>query len=81
MTKSLTLCIRNEGNLAVTLSKTLANCNPSSLQSYLTLNWNYGGQTIIPSATLAVTLSLTVASNTPATSSFGFDTIITAQCS
>jgi hypothetical protein len=74
----LILYIRNEGTAAVTLSKSLSNWNPSSLSSYLTLSWNYGNQALNPSTSLAITLSLTVASNTPATSSFGFDTIITA---
>jgi outer membrane biosynthesis protein TonB len=77
-TKTMTLYIRNEGTTQVSLTKSLANWNPANLSAYLALNWNYSNQTIAPTANVAVTLSLTVASNTPATTSFGFDTTLTA---
>jgi hypothetical protein len=78
-TTTLTLYVRNEGTTAVTLSKSVTNWNPTSLSSYLTLNWDYNNQAVNPSAVVAVTLSLTIAANAPVTSSFGFDTTITAM--
>jgi hypothetical protein len=77
-TTTLTLYVRNEGTTAVTLSKSVANWNPTNLSSYLTLNWNYNNQAVSPSAVVAITLSLTIATNAPVTSSFGFNTTITA---
>jgi hypothetical protein len=74
----MTLYIRNEGTTPVTLTKSLANWNPTNLAAYLALNWNYSNQAIVPATNVVVTLSLTVASNTPATNSFGFDTTLTA---
>ena len=80
-TTALTLYVRNEGTTAITLYKSVANWNPAGLSNYLTLYWNYNNQSINPSASLALTLSLTVADNTPVTNSFGFDTTITATSS
>lgn len=73
-----TLYIRNEGQSAVSLYKSVTNWTPTTLSNYLTLSWNYADQTINPNDVLEVTLFLSVAANTPATSSFGFDTVITA---
>ena len=78
-TKTITIYVRNEGNQGVVLSKALNNWNPTTLSNYIALSWNYANQVINPSATLTVTLSLNVATNTPATSNFSFDTIITAM--
>jgi hypothetical protein len=77
-TKTITIYVHNEGSQGVTLSKSITNWNPTTLSNYLTLNWNYTNQIVSPSTTLAVTLSLIVASNTPAMSSFSFDTTIIA---
>jgi hypothetical protein len=78
VTKNLSIWVRNEGTAAIMISKSLSNVSPSTISNYLTLNWNYNSQTLSPSAVLEVTLSLTVAANTPA-ASFGFDTTITAM--
>jgi hypothetical protein len=77
-TKTVTLYVRNQGTTPVTLSKTTTNLTPTTLTSYLTLNWNYVGQTVNPGAVQSVTVSLTVAANTPATSNFSLDMTITA---
>ena len=77
-TSTLVIYVRNQGNTAVTLSKGLSNFSPSTLSSYLTLNWDYSNQALSPGATLKVTLSLVVSSSTPVMSSFGFSTTITA---
>ena len=77
-TKTITIYVHNQGNQGVTLSKSITNYNPATLSTYLTLTWDYSNQTVSPSATLAVKLSLTVAPNTPATNNFGFSATITA---
>jgi hypothetical protein len=77
-TKTITVYLHNQGNQGVTLSKSIANWNPATLSNYLTLTWDYSNQSVNPSATLAVKLSLTVAPNTPVTNSFGFSATITA---
>jgi hypothetical protein len=75
---TVTLYVWNKANTAVTLTKSTANWNPSTLSNYLTLNWDYGGQTIPSNGTKKVTLTLSLAANTPYMSNFSFDTSITA---
>ena len=74
--KSLTMYVRNEGNSAVTLSKSISNWNPSTISNYLTLTWDYSGQTISPRTSVQVTLTLTVSASITDVSSFSFDTTI-----
>ncbi len=75
-TRTVSLYVRNEGTVAVTLTKAMTNLSPASLDNFLTLTWNYDGQTLSPQATLAVTLTLSVSASTPVTPNFGFDTIV-----
>ena len=78
-TTSMVLYVRNQATSPVTLSLTASNFNPSNVASYLTLSWGYGNQVLTAGGVLKITLTLAVASNTPAFSNFGFDTIITAS--
>jgi hypothetical protein len=80
-TSTITLYVLNEGTQPVTLSLSLTNLSPTSLSSYLSLTWNYGGQTLKPSASLAVTLSLAVSATASGTSNFSFNTVITGTSS
>ncbi len=77
-TTNMVLYVRNEANSPVTLSKALSNWNPASLSTYLSLSWDYSNQAVAAGNILKVTLTLTIASNTPAVSNFGFSTTITA---
>jgi hypothetical protein len=77
-TSTLTLYVLNQGNSAVTLSKAMSNFSPSTLSSYLTLNWDYSGQALNSGATLKITLALTVSTSTPTMASFSFSNSITA---
>jgi hypothetical protein len=77
-TKTVAFYIRNNGNSPITLSKTVGNFNPTTVGTYLTLNWDYYNQVLNPGSTLKITLTLNVASNTPTFSNFNFDTAITA---
>jgi len=77
-TTTLTLWTKNQGDTPITLTKAMTNVNPTNAVNYLTLNWDYAGQTIPQSGILKLTLSLVVSPNVQAISSFSFDTVITA---
>ena len=74
--KSVTIYIRNEGNSPVTLSKATSNWSPATASTIITLAWNYNGQTINAGASLQVTFTLTVASNTAGINTFSVDITI-----
>lgn len=75
--KTVTVYVRNEGTTGVTLSKATQNWNPSTASSYMTLNWNYSGQTLSVNQVLQVKLTLTVSSTVSGITSFSFDITIT----
>jgi hypothetical protein len=72
-TKSYSIYIRNEGSLPLTLSMSTANWSPSSASNYLTLTWNYNGQTVNANDYVQVTFTLAVSSGVTGISSFSFD--------
>jgi hypothetical protein len=76
--KTMTVYIRNEGNAAATLSKAAQNWNPSTASSYITLNWNYAGQTLGANQVLQLKLTLVVSSTVSGITNFSFDITITA---
>jgi len=76
--KTVTVYVRNEGNTVATLSKATQNWNPSTASSYLTLNWNYSGQTLSVNQVLQVKLTLVVSSTVSGITSFNFEITITA---
>ena len=73
-----TIYIRNEGNSAATLSMTTSNWNPTSASSYMTLSWDYGGQTLSVNQVVQVKLTLAVSSSVTGITNFSFDITITA---
>jgi hypothetical protein len=76
--KTATVYVRNEGNAVATLSKATQNWNPPTASSYMTLNWNYAGQTLGVSQVLQIKLTLIVSSTISGITSFSFDITITA---
>jgi hypothetical protein len=74
--KSFSIYLHNEGNSAVTLSESTSNWNPSAAATYLTLSWNYNGQTIEADKNLQVTLTLSVSANITGITNFSFDIIV-----
>jgi hypothetical protein len=76
--KNVTVYVRNEGNAAATLSKAAQNWNPSTASSYMSLNWNYAGQTLSVNQVIQVKLTLVVSSTVSGITNFSFDIIITA---
>jgi hypothetical protein len=71
--KSFSMYIRNEGTSALTLSISTSNWSPSTASNYITLNWNYNGQTVNPNEYVSVTFTLTVSNSIAGVSSFSFD--------
>jgi hypothetical protein len=76
-TATSTMYVRNEGNVAITLSIQAANWNPTSAEGYLTLGWNRDGYVLQPNQTIEALLTLTVSSNINGITNFSFDIIIT----
>ncbi len=76
--KTVTVYVRNEGNSVTTLSKATQNWDPSTASSYMTLNWNYAGQTLNVNQVLQTKLTLIVSSAISGITSFSFDITITA---
>ncbi len=77
--RTVTIYIRNEGNTAVTLSRTTQNWNPTTSSNYMTLNWTYSGQTLSVNQVLLIRLMLVVSSNISGITNFSFDITITAS--
>jgi len=76
--KIVTVYVRNEGNALATLSKATQNWNPSTASSYMTLNWNYAGQTLSANQVLQIKLTLVISQAVSGITSFSFNITITA---
>jgi hypothetical protein len=74
-----TVYIRNEGNSAATLAMTVSNWNPSNSPSYMTLRWDYTGQSVSKGQVIQVKFTLGVSSSISGITSFGFNMTITAN--
>ncbi len=74
-----TIYIRNEGNAAASLSVATSNWSPSSASSYLTLSWDYGGQSLGTGEVVQVKFTLSASPDTAGITSFSFDITITAN--
>ena len=72
-----TAYIRNEGTVAVSLSKTTGNWNPTTAAGNMTLSWNRDGYILSSNAVVQATLTLSVSSSVTGISSFSFDITIT----
>ncbi|HKZ94582.1 MAG TPA: hypothetical protein VJ249_08400 [Candidatus Bathyarchaeia archaeon] len=77
--KSTTIYIKNTGNSPITLAMTTSNWNPSNASNYMTLIWNYGGQTLNANEVIQARFTLTVSSNITGITNFSFDITITAN--
>lgn len=54
------------------------NWNPKAASRYITLSWDYGGQSISPNNVVPVVLTLSVSKDISGITNFSFDIIITA---
>jgi len=76
---NVTVYVRNDGNVAASISLATENWNPSNASAYLTLSWNYDGRQLNPLDVIQVTLTLAVSSSVQGIASFSFDIIISVS--
>ena len=74
--KNVTFYIRNELSSVSTLSMYTSNWSPSNASDYLTLTWDYGGQSIDVDDVVQVTFTLSVDASIVGITSFGFNITI-----
>jgi hypothetical protein len=72
------LYIKNTNLINCVVTLTENNWNPTNAHEYMTISWNYSGQTLTPSMILPVTVTLSLYDNASAIMNFGFDMIFTA---
>ena len=75
-TKDVTCYIRNKGNSVLTLSMYASNWSPSNASSYMSLSWDYGGQSIDVDEVVQVVFTLSVDAGIAGITSFSFDIAI-----
>lgn len=75
-TKTVTLYIKNEGNVATTLSLETSNWSPSTAANFISLDWNYNEQPISPNNSVGITLTLSVDNEITGITSFDFEITI-----
>jgi len=71
-----TVFIRNESNTDATSSMVTSNWNPSEASSYMTLSWDYAGQTLNANQVVQVKLTLSVSASITGITDFSFDITI-----
>ena len=74
--KNFTCYVRNEGSGVSTLSMYTSNWIPSNASDYLTLSWDYGGQSIGVNYVVQVTFTLSVDASIEGITIFSFDITI-----
>ena len=78
-TENVTVYILNTGNSDVMLSMNTTNWSPSSASNYITLSWDYEGQSIGPGLVQQTTLTLSMSSSIQGVTSFSFDIVVTGS--
>jgi len=74
--KNLTSYIKNNDKSPLKLSLATENWNPSNALQYITLSWDYNGQSVNPGEVVKVTFTLVVSTNVSGIADFSFDIII-----
>jgi len=74
--KNVTCYVSNKDKSALILSFLTDNWNPLNALQYMTLSWDYGGQSINPGEVIEITFTLAVSENVPDITDFSFDIII-----
>ena len=77
--KNVTLFIMNKDKNQTTLSYHTSNWQPSEIANYLSLTWDYAGQSIDFRETLQVVFTLSVSEDVKTTGNFSFDIIIICE--
>jgi hypothetical protein len=78
-TKTQQIYIKNVENTPCTLTMATSNWTPTEASNYITISWNYAGQTLNPSEILPVTFTLKVSEQVTGINDFTFDIIIYAN--
>ena len=78
LVKNVSLFIRNEGTVAADLFLSTDYWSPSNASEFMTLSWDYSGQTLDPFEIVPVALTLQVSPSVRGIKSFSFDIIIGA---
>jgi len=76
-TVSVTVYVKNEGNVAVELNMTTDNWDPSSASTYLTLTWDRQGFVLNSGEVVQAIFTLWVSPNIQNVTTFSFDIIVT----
>lgn len=74
-----TVFVRNEGNTDSSISLTTSNWSPSNASDYITLNWDYSGQTLSVNQVVQVKFTLSVSSSISGITNFSFDITISTN--
>ena len=74
--KSIECYIHNTGDFASLLTLETDNWSPAEATNYITLTWDYDGQTLNVDEVIQVTLTLTISENIEGIKSFFFDITI-----
>jgi hypothetical protein len=78
VTKNVTIYVRNEGSVSVTLDKAVT-WHTADASAYITFSWDYKGQVLTVSSVTKIVLTIAVAPSTPESiTGFSFDLTITA---
>jgi len=77
--EDVTCYVRNELSSVSTLSMYTSNWSPSNASDYMTLNWDYGGQSIDVDEVVQVTFTLSVDASIEGITNFSFDITIAAN--
>lgn len=76
-TQTVTVYIKNEGNIPMTLNMTVGDWSPSAAATYLTLTWNREGSQVSAQSVQEAVLTLSISEGITDISSFSFDITIT----
>ncbi len=76
--KSVDIYVRNEGDVALSLSLNIMDWMPSEASRYLSLSWNYQGQILKPGDVLPLTFRLWVSSTARGIGAFSFNIVISS---
>jgi len=78
LTRNVTVYLRNEGNEAANLFMFPDNWNPPEASNYMTLSWDYAGNSVDPQEIVQTTLRLSTSPGIEGITNFNFDIIIGA---
>jgi len=77
--KNFTCFVRNELSSVSTLSMNTSKWSPSNASDYMSLSWDYGGQSIDVDEVVQVTFTLSVDASIEGITNFSFDITIAAN--